>query len=166
MFDLSQLAGYDLSFEFDGRRYDLNDLDFEKGARFSKWVKDRAVAEVARSQDVPGDFGKTLASTVIQDIAAGHYDWGGPVCVQALFSPEGAAYALHVALSGTDDPPDLDACRAVVRAKLDEIAAYLTRQGELGKGSRGRKGSSGPKKTASRGSGTSRKSARKRKRSE
>lgn len=162
MFDLSQLAGYDASFEFRDKRYDLKDLDFEKGARFSKWVKDRAIAEAARSQNVPGNFGQTLASTVIQDIAAGHYDWGGPVCVAALFSPEGQAHALLVALSDEEDPPDLDACRAMVRAKLDEIAAYLVRQGELGKGSRGRKASSGPRKTSSPGSGTNKRSGKKR----
>lgn len=163
MFDLSQLAGLDATFEYEGSRYDLRELDFEQRARFSKWVKDRAKAEAARPADIPGDFARTLASTVLADIAAGQYDWGGPVCIAALFSPEGAAFALSLALGHLGPPPDLEACRGIVRAKLDEIAAYLTREAELGKASRGRKGSSGPRKTSSRGSGTKRKSARKRK---
>jgi hypothetical protein len=153
MFDLSQLAGLDIAFEFRGRKYDLRDMDFEKGAKFSKWVKDRAKDEAARTEGLPGEFDRKLASVLLADTAAGHYDWGGVVCVAALYSPEGAAHALLVALSDEEDPPDLEACRAVVKAKLNELAEFLVRQGELGKG-RGR--SSGRGKTSSRGAGTSR----------
>jgi hypothetical protein len=157
MFDLSQLAGLDASFDYQGKKYDLKELDFEQGAKFSKWVKERAKAEAARSDHLPGDFGKTMASVVLADIAAGHYDWGGPVCVSALFSPEGAANALQIALAAEHDL-DIDACRGIVKAKLSEIAEYLLRQAELGKASADPGASSPPGPTASRGAGTSRRS--------
>lgn len=158
MFDLSQLAGFDVAFEYQGKKYDLREMDFEKGAKFSKWVKDRAKAEAARTESLPGEFDRTVASVVIADIAAGHYDWGGPVCAKAMFSPEGAAYALHVALADAEEPPDMEACRQIVKTKLNEIAEFLIAQAELPKESSARKGPSETGATSSPGATTSKES--------
>jgi hypothetical protein len=133
------------AFEYEGRTYKVRELDLEQGAQFSQWLKDRALSEIARQTELPDEFRSQLRADVLREIAAGVYDWQGPVSVQAMFTPEGAAKVLQVALSRDHPGIELDTARKIVRAKLDQLAELMLR-------------AHGPKSSAPAGSGAGRRS--------
>lgn len=85
--------------ELDGTVYKLRPLDQVEQGKFQRWLEERAWAALERSaayrspEEVAADRRALTA-----EIAAGVYEWDGPVGAASQQTPEGAAKVLQILL--------------------------------------------------------------------
>lgn len=81
----SSAAALGRKIEFEGIEYELRPLTFGQMAKISVWLEDRARAAIYRTQasGVSPDFVKGMQGAFLEGIAAGKYEPGGAVFVEA-----------------------------------------------------------------------------------
>jgi hypothetical protein len=120
---LADLLNAPTEIELDGKVWKLREPTLLEQATFQRHLETRAREAAGRATDIPDEDRRQLLRDVNADIAAGVYDFGGPVCVQALQTPTGLAKLIHIILR--DQGCNEDIARKLVDRQLKEIVATL-----------------------------------------
>jgi hypothetical protein len=112
----------------DGRTVAVGELTLERRARFVRWLKDRAVGELARlPEDAPPAVVRAYTDAVSEALAVGVYEWGGSACVRALAQRPGGSYALFLAVEAHDPLFTVEEAEALWDAMVADRMELLRR---------------------------------------
>lgn len=127
MATIADLLGLGGSITFADKKYELRKPSITEEARFSRRLEDRALDAVARAK-VPPEEADALRRAVMRDIAAGHWEVDSAGYVEALRTPDGMGYMLHLILSRDHPEVTEEVGRAMVEHGMKEVAAALIRE--------------------------------------
>lgn len=100
---LTDLLNTPTGFTWKGKTFAVSDATFLHRAEFCRWLKDRAIAAAGTAPEgAPAEFMAPFRQAVLQDIAAGVYDWASPACVKAMATRAGGVKALHLVVGASD----------------------------------------------------------------
>jgi hypothetical protein len=89
----ADIAGLPTRIDWKGQQYQLCPRDLAMQMMFANWVQEQAVRAIYRHRETLGAEGYERALAVwLREVAKGIYDWGSPVCHQALFTGQGLRY--------------------------------------------------------------------------
>lgn len=94
---------------------------------FQRWLEQRAYDSIERRTYQDPRQQAEDRRLLNQDVAAGVYEWGGPVCVAALGTPTGIAKLLTIICA--DQALTLEKAEKLVDQQVREIAAILWERG-------------------------------------
>lgn len=129
--NLADLLNAPTEIELDGVVYKLRQPTLMEQMTYQRWLEQRARESASRAVDIPEDERRQLLRDVTADIAAGVYEWAGPVCVKALQTPGGLAKLIHIILA--DQKCTEAISRRLVDKQLAEIIAVLMKDDHQGK---------------------------------
>lgn len=121
---LSVESEIELEVEKDGKKelktYKLGPPNILQQGKFQRWLEQRARESVDRANYLDEATRQQQQNLITNDVAAGEYDWGGPVCVKALQSQVGVAKLMEIIL----DVPG-DEARRIVEQHLQRIVNVI-----------------------------------------
>lgn len=127
--DIGPTLGLGRTFEFRGKTYEAKELTPLHIGQFSEWLKMRARADCARTQETcPPEmqaWARVQTSVVQADIAAGVYGVGGEAYIKATMTMEGVAQILL--LSAAEAHPELtyEDCLEMVKDRFNAMARQV-----------------------------------------
>ena len=126
--NLADLLNAPTEIELDGVIWKLRQPTILEQATYQRNLERRAREAASRAVDIPEDERRQLLRDVTADIAAGLYEYGGPVCIRRLQTEEGIAELLHIILA--DQGCTREIARRLVEKQLSEIIAVLMGGGD------------------------------------
>lgn len=128
---LQKILNLGSDIEYEGKTYSIPAADIVQEGRFGTWVEKRAWQALERSA-VNGEWteerARAASSSLLGDIAAGKYDWGGEYCVAALQSLAGQAAILHIVLGQTHPEVTEEFAKKLAQAKAMQIGKWVEEQ--------------------------------------
>lgn len=128
---LQQVLNIGSDIEYEGKAYTIPKADLMQSARFGTWVERRAWQALERSA-VNGEWSEERAraasSSLLGDIAAGKYEWGGEYCLSAMQSHAGQAMILYIVLSETHPEVTEEFAKKLALAKAMQISKWVEEQ--------------------------------------
>jgi hypothetical protein len=113
--------------EFEGKHYRVSPLTWELQAKFETWLEKRALDKVRQHRNtLPAAEYDTLLKSVMRDIAAGVYSFGGEMSVRASQSIPGAKHLLYLELNKCHPEVDEEFTDRIFQAKLEAVTQALT----------------------------------------
>lgn len=109
----------------DGKVWSLSEPTIMMQATFQRWLEQRARESAGRATDVPDEDRRNLLLDVTAAIAAGDYDWSGPICLKALQTPTGLAKITALILA--DQGCNETIARKLLGERRNEIISVITR---------------------------------------
>lgn len=109
--------------EFEGVVYQLRQPTMEEEGLFQRWLEQRAYDAIARRTYQDPVEQETDRRLLNQDIAAGEYEYGGPLAVKAINTPRGIAQIVHIICA--PQGMTLEIAKRFVNHHLELIAAVL-----------------------------------------
>lgn len=125
---IADLLGVASELEFDGKTYALKPPNLIQQAKFSRRLEKRARDAALRATDLPEADADRLLRAVVRDIGAGYWEVDSPGYVEALQTPDGMAYMLHLTLHEDHKEVTEVVARKMVDKAMKEIAAVLMRE--------------------------------------
>lgn len=119
---LDELLNVPVEFVYNGEKIQLKELSLVGQARFSQWLKNNAKMEIERSTDLSEEVKDRYRAALTRDIAAGKYAFNSELAVEALHTPEGAAYALYLGIYEVDPSIEEHEARRIFYEKLNEMS--------------------------------------------
>lgn len=96
---VADLLGVGRSFPYQGKDYEIRELELAEQMRFAKWLKDRNKLDAVRTPDATEAEQDKLLAAAIKVNGSGWFDVDGPGYVEAMATPAGTAEALFITLS-------------------------------------------------------------------
>lgn len=126
---LDALFNAPAEFTHGGRTFRVGELTLAERAEFVRWLKDRAEQQFLRlPEDGPAVAKEALARELLAAMAAGDYEWGGPVCVRAMGTRAGGSQLIYLAVRQHDDLFTPEEAEALWDAAMnDRLAKLLAR---------------------------------------
>lgn len=109
--------------EFDGVKYQLREPTLLEEGTFQRWLEQRAYDAIERRTYQDAVQQTEDRRLLNQDIATGVYEYGGPLCIQSLNTPAGAAALLGIVLRDQGITELL--AKKMVELRLREVVAGL-----------------------------------------
>lgn len=143
MKSLTELLNLAQKFTHDGKQYEIVELDITSIAKYTVWLKERAMLQVEQVYlNRPDDPRFAVdRKQVLDSAAAGHYDWGGEVCLASVQTPKGVAKLLELSIFQAGGLATYEECETLVANKQKEILPLIQKSIESSKGFSGRAGS-------------------------
>ena len=117
--------------EYNGRKYELQELTLEQAARYSAFLKRRAKLEAAAECEyLPEDAKRALLRVTMESIAIGEYEPGSRLFLLSMSNPHCVEELLHILFHDQDESFTYDDAKGLVTAHAKRVVDKLREQGE------------------------------------